>query len=117
SLGVWYAPSKNRQPTAPILFASFSSEKLSTNGKVVYAGGAAADQRFGNLLRFKSRQNGGAAGLHPGKGGLSPASFQPGESVEQSSPGGCLDRRFRAERENCFFLGNVRQRRNLEHQR
>jgi len=31
SLGFWYAPSKNRQPTAPILFASFSSEKLSTN--------------------------------------------------------------------------------------
>jgi DNA-binding winged helix-turn-helix (wHTH) protein len=37
SHGFWYAPSKSRQHNAPLLFASFISDKLSTNGKVVNA--------------------------------------------------------------------------------
>lgn len=36
-IGSWYARNKNFAPNAPVLSAPFSSEKLSTNGKVVHA--------------------------------------------------------------------------------
>ncbi len=36
-IGSWYVRSRGVQPNAPVLAGSFSSEKLSTNGKVVFA--------------------------------------------------------------------------------
>lgn len=36
-IGSWYVRSKNFEPNAPVLSVPFSSEKLSTNGKVVHA--------------------------------------------------------------------------------
>jgi len=36
-IGLWYAGQKNIEPTAPILSAVFSSETLSTNGKIGHA--------------------------------------------------------------------------------
>jgi len=36
-IGSWYARSQSSAPTAPVLSAPFSSEKLSTNGKVINA--------------------------------------------------------------------------------